>query len=101
MVLTITASEYTSPNYQFQGMALTYHRAAPAMMQRRSTRPSVPTQQAKEFAEQNTARRVHFSPSAASKVPTVVNVTDRRQADPLTTPPEPVVLSEVPGVPDQ
>ena len=27
----IKASEYTSPNYQFQGMALTYHRAAPAI----------------------------------------------------------------------
>ena len=81
-------------------MALTYHRSAPAMMQRRSTRPSVPTQQARESAEQNTALRVHFSPTAAAEVPLVVNGSDRLQADPLTTPPEPVVSSDVLGVPD-
>ena len=70
------ASEYTSPNYLFQGMALTYHRAALAMMQRRSTRTPMPTRQARESAEQSSTRRVHFSPSPAADGPAVVNVAE-------------------------
>ena len=97
----IKATEYTSPNYQFQGMALTYHRAAPAMMQRRSTRTPMPSRQARESAEQNSARRVHFSPSVAADVPEGVNISHRRQVDPLTTPPESEEPSDVPGVPDE
>ena len=37
------AAEYVSPNHHFQGMALTYRRPQYAMVQRRFTRPSVPT----------------------------------------------------------
>ena len=44
---------------------------------------------------------MHFSTSAAADVPTVVNVLDRRQADPLTTPLEPTGPADKPGVPDQ
>ena len=47
------ASDYASPNYHFQGMALTYRRPHPAMMQRRSTRTTTPT----EAARQSTYRR--------------------------------------------
>ena len=54
--------EYASPNYHFQGMALTYRRPHYAMVQRRSTRPSVPTEAARQAAEQQPARRVHFAP---------------------------------------
>ena len=57
------AVEYVSPNYHFQGMALTYQRPHHAMVPRRSTRPSVPTEAARQAAEQQTARRVHFGPT--------------------------------------
>ena len=52
------AAEYTSPGYLFQGMALTYNRTLPVMMQRRSTRAPQPTRQAIESIEQRPARRV-------------------------------------------
>ena len=57
------ASDYASPGYQFQGMALTYKRPLPAMVQRRSTRPSQPTVAAREAASQRPERRVRFTPS--------------------------------------
>ena len=56
------AAEYVSPNYHFQGMALTYRRPHYAMVQRRSTRPSVPTEAARQATEQQPTRRVHFAP---------------------------------------
>ena len=96
----IKASEYTRPNDQLQGMALTYHRAALPIMQRRSTRTPIPTRQARESAEQGSARRVHFSTSAAAHAPIVVNLLDQRQADPLTTPPEQAAPVDKPGEPD-
>ena len=46
------AAEYVSPIYHFQGMALTYRRPHYAMVQRRSTRPSIPTEAARQAAEQ-------------------------------------------------
>ena len=55
------AMEYASPNYHFQGMALTYRRPHYAMVQRRSTRPSVLTEAARQAAEQQPTRRVHFA----------------------------------------
>ena len=54
------AADYISPGYEFQGMAITYRRDV-AVMPRRSTRPSNPTQPAKEAAEQRPARRVQLS----------------------------------------
>lgn len=72
------AAEFTSPGYEFQGMA-PYYRAATAMMQRRSTRTP---QQASEAIEQRPARRVHFSPTPDGG-PTSVNDASHGQPDPL------------------
>ena len=63
------AVEYASPNYHFQGMALTYRRPHYAMVQRRSTRPSVPTEAARESVEQQPTRRVQFAPSTPATLP--------------------------------
>ena len=63
------AVEYFSPNYHFQGMALTYRRPHYAMVQRRSTRPSVPTEAARQSAEQQPTRRVQFAPSTPATLP--------------------------------
>ena len=45
--------------------------------------------------------RLYGVHTAAADVPTVVNIPDRRQVDPLTTPPEPAGPSDKPGVPNQ
>ena len=79
------ASNYASPGYQFQGMALTYKRPLPAMVQRRSTRPSQPTVAAREAASQRPKRRVRFTPST---MPPTQPTTSQPipNDDPLTSP---------------
>ena len=59
------AAEYVNPNYHFEGMALTYRRPHYVMVQRRSTRPSIPTEAARQATEQQPARRVQFAPPTA------------------------------------
>ena len=56
------AAKYVSPNYHFQGMALTYRRPHYAMVQKRSTRPSISTEATRQAAEEQPTRRVHFAP---------------------------------------
>ena len=78
-------TDYTSPGYAFQGMALTYKRPLPAMVQRRSTRPPQPTEAAREAAAQRSDRHVRFSPSATQwrRIPPVEK---ELNSDLLTTP---------------
>ena len=79
------ASDYASPGYQFQGMALTYKRPLPAMVKRRSTRPTQPTVAAREAVSQRPERRVRFTPSTLPETqPTTNHATPID--DPLTTP---------------
>ena len=62
------ASTFVSPNYTFQGMALTYKRPSPAMVQRRSVRTPRPTVIAREAPLLK--RKVHFSaPTSAPAIP--------------------------------
>ena len=79
------STHYISPGYEFQGMALTYKRPLPAMVQRRSTRPPQPTEAAREAAAQRADRHVRFSPSATQwrRIPLVAK---NLNSDPLTTP---------------
>ena len=88
------ASDYASPGYQFQGMALTYKRPLPAMVQRRSTRPSQPTMAAKEAVSQRPERRVRFTPSTMPETQPTTNPAVSGD-DPLTTPD--VTENERPG----
>ena len=46
------AANYISPDYQFQGMAFTYKRPLPTIVQRRSTRPAQPASEAGDAAVQ-------------------------------------------------
>ena len=75
------AAEYVSPNYHFQGMALTYRRPHYAMVQRRSTRPSIPTEATRQSAEWQSGRRVHFAPPTST--PHTESTLDA--ADPLSS----------------
>ena len=63
-------------------MALTYRRPHLAMVQRRSTRPSLPTEAARQSAEQQQGRRVHFTPTSPPSPPIVADPT-LDSADPL------------------
>ena len=88
------AAQYTNPGCEFQGMALTYKRAAPAMMQRRSPRAPQPTRQARGAAEKRQARRVHISSTEEGEPSSHETV---RPVDPLL----PTPSLKVPGVPDK
>ena len=81
------AAEFTSPDYQFQGMALTYKRPVVAMMQRKSSRVAQPTRVAKEAAAQRPAKRVQFARTAT-------------EDDPLTTPMTTPEEGNTPGLQD-
>ena len=67
-------SDYTSPNYDFRGMALTYQLPA-QQTPRRSSRTSQPSQRANESIAQKDTKRVQFMPVRAvtpSQEPTTV-----------------------------
>ena len=93
------ASDYISPGYEFQGMAITYHPEAAVVIPRRSTRPSNPTQPAKEVATQRSARRVQFSTPVVDVPPTGGVLLTTGNPDPLTTPAPQPTPQDVPGVP--
>ena len=65
-------------------MAQTYRRPNYALVQRRSSRPSIPTEAARQAAEQQPTRRVHFAPTTPA--PNTESAPD--MADPLFPTPE-------------
>ena len=102
-------SDFTSTDYDFQGMALTYQ--LPNTQARRSARTPQPSQRATEAASQRTVpRRVTFTTvipqaSAASGVPSQATEPEQND-DPLTSATPSVTpmtdpSQDVPGVPDK
>ena len=103
-------SEFTSPDYDFQGMALTYQ--LPNSQTRRSARTPQPSQRATEAAAQRTVpRRVAFTTVIPQALEAAAGITTQATGpehhdDPLTsvTPsatPMTDPTQDVPGVPDK
>ena len=79
------SADYVTPGYQFQGLSQTYRRPDYAMVQRRSTRVSMPSAAARQAAQQKSARRVHFTP--ATDMPPSTTTTPTPEAIPTTVDP--------------
>ena len=89
--------DYTSPGYDFQGMALTYQLPSQETPRRFSRTPQ-PSQRANESAAQKATKQVQFMP-----VPVVTPIREPTAVrdDPLTTPIPSAPSQDVPGVPEK
>ena len=92
------AAEHMSPDYHFQGMALTYRRPGAAMMQR-ATRMVQPSRRAVEAAARTSAKRVHFAPLVGEVADATIS--EAIQNDPLLAPLTDAPDPDVPGVPEK